>query len=96
MKKAFIAGLIFLLILIVVTFTSGDWTLLYKIGGTVGLGSMLLSGLLLGAFVNGMQLRANYLTETKKDRKNRNRYAYMLFAFGLPNLAAGIISIVLL
>lgn len=96
MKKAFVTGFLFVIVMALVSTIQNDWTLIYKVCGTVGLASLLLSGIFLGAFVNGMQVRANFLTETKKERQNRNRYAYVLFAFGIPNLAAGLIFIITL
>ncbi len=92
-KKSLCAGLLLLVIAVITSIVVGDPALVYKFCGTVGLISVLLSGILLGAFISGTQLRANYNTETKYQRHNRNKCAYCILVFGIPNLAAAIIQI---
>ncbi|WP_408006767.1 DUF5316 domain-containing protein [Pseudalkalibacillus sp. A8] len=94
MKKSFCAGLFLLVISVITSVIVDDPTFVYKFCGTVGLISVLLSGILLGAFISGTQLRANYNTETRYQRQNRNKCAYCILVFGIPNLAAAIIQII--
>ncbi|MCF6408471.1 DUF5316 domain-containing protein [Pseudalkalibacillus salsuginis] len=93
MNKSLCAGLMLLVIAIITSIVVDDPALVYKICGTVGLISVLLGGILLGAFISGTQLRANYNTETRDQRHNRNKCAYCILVFGIPNLAAAIIQI---
>ncbi|MDA1475119.1 DUF5316 family protein [Bacillus changyiensis] len=60
----FLIGLVSLaLTLIASIFTQND-NLIIKVSGTVGIISILISGIFLGAFVNGDKQRANYFSET--------------------------------
>jgi hypothetical protein len=94
-RYSFLSGLMFLVIVILASFFIGDLSLILKICGGAGLLGILLSGIFLGAFVSGDQVRANYYTETKEDRSNRFKNVNMLLLFALPNLIASIITYLL-
>jgi hypothetical protein len=66
-KKSFLAGSILLGIVVLLSLIQNDWDLIYKVSGTFGFISLLISGCFLGAFISGDQLRANYNTEDKKE-----------------------------
>jgi Family of unknown function (DUF5316) len=90
-KRPFITGVVFLVVVLIVSMVLGDGSLILKISGGVGLIGMLASGLLTGAFISGDRIRANYYTESKEDRSKRIRTANSLFLFGLPNFAASVV-----
>jgi hypothetical protein len=96
LKKSFFSGLLLLVISFVTSLLLNDWELIYKISGTIGIASLLFSGLFLGAYVGGEQLRANYNTEDKIDHAKRTKYAYILISFSLPNLIGGILAFILI
>ncbi|WP_141430377.1 DUF5316 domain-containing protein [Bacillus sp. 03113] len=63
--------------------------------GIIGIGSLLVSGLLTGAFIDGDRIRANFANENKQERSKRINISMNLFLFGLPNLIAGILLVIL-
>ncbi|WPP39265.1 DUF5316 domain-containing protein [Bacillus sonorensis] len=77
------------LILIVAIFTQ-DYGLIIKISGTIGVISILISGIFLGAFVNGDKQRANYFSETKEHRDTRTKVSTNILLLGLPHILASI------
>ncbi|MDE3840883.1 hypothetical protein C0966_16555 [Bacillus methanolicus] len=91
MKKSFLAGIVFLMLVSVVSIVLDDWNLIIKISGGIGLLAILASGLFVGAFVSGDRMRANFSSETKEDRSERLRTVNILLLFGLPNLAAAVV-----
>ncbi len=87
-------GILTLTFVGLVSFILGDWSLVYKFSGVIGLGSFiisaLLSGAFSGAFISGDRMRANW---TYDDSNNRDGggWASKLFLFGVPNLVGAII-----
>ncbi|MGM0845677.1 MAG: DUF5316 domain-containing protein [Bacillota bacterium] len=94
MIKLFLASLSSALIF----FLCGVWTGLevftYICGG-IGLISILISGVLSGAFISGDQIRANTATENEQDRRKRLRLMYTFALLGAPHFAASIILLAL-
>lgn len=87
--------------LVVIVFTLfaliiGDWSILLKGSGTIGLVSFLISALLTGTFVSGDQMRANWSSESSDERDIREGQATKLILFALPNLAGAIVYLVLI
>ncbi|MCT2535333.1 DUF5316 domain-containing protein [Aquibacillus koreensis] len=79
-------GLLITLVAVVIGFVTGEWNLVVKIIGGAALVPLLLSGLATGAFVNGDRARANYHTETKEDRQQRNKWVGRLLLISIPNV----------
>ncbi|WP_434512182.1 DUF5316 domain-containing protein [Desulfitobacterium sp. AusDCA] len=89
------AGILTLALVCLVSFILGDWSLMFKFSGIIGLISFLISGLFTGVFVSGDRVRANWTHEDSEDQDFRQQRASKLFLFGLPNLAGAILYIVL-
>lgn len=53
---------------------TGDWNLFFIIIAVAAIIPLVLSGLLTGAFVDGDRNRANYHTETKRNRQGKNKW----------------------
>ncbi|MGP4108932.1 DUF5316 domain-containing protein [Virgibacillus sp. L01] len=88
-------GLIFTIIALMIGVFTGDWNLFFKLIVAAAVIPLVLSGLLTGAFVDGDRNRANYHTETKKDRKDKNKWVTKLLIIGVPNFSLLIILIIL-
>ncbi|MFN2744422.1 MULTISPECIES: DUF5316 family protein [Bacillus] len=82
MKKAFLSGIIVCFAAALISAVAGDWTFIYKISGTAGLGSMILSALL--SFVSGDRFGG---------RDGNGKMTNGLAVFALPNLLAAGISL---
>lgn len=89
--KAFFVGLGITLLALLVSFFSNDWTLLYKITGSIAVVVLVLCALFSGGFVDGDRLGRNLLSETKEDRKGRFLLTNRLLLIGLPNFLTAII-----
>ena len=63
----------------------------YFLPGGIGLVSILLSAIFSGSMVSGDRIRANFLTESKDDRLERQRTMIRFGLFGLPNLLAAVL-----
>ncbi|WP_312148872.1 DUF5316 domain-containing protein [Paenibacillus odorifer] len=58
----------------------------------IGLGFFIISGICVGAFTTGTQQRGNFYSESKQDRKGKNKVANWSALGGLISLAvAGIL-----
>ncbi|MCA1038481.1 DUF5316 domain-containing protein [Bacillus infantis] len=88
MKQALLAGMVLAALAAAGSFAAGDWNLLLMLSGTMSIASILISGLLFGIFVSGEQNRANFHTESKNDRKKRQKIGGGVLLFGLPNMTA--------
>ena len=88
-------GLIVVVIVTLISFISGNWSVLLKVSGTIGVVSFLIAALLTGTFISGDQLKANWSSESKEDRDIRESRATKFFLFALPNFAGAIIYVVL-
>ncbi|MGD6843880.1 DUF5316 domain-containing protein [Bacillus infantis] len=88
MKQALLAGIILAGLAAAGSFAADDWNLLLMLSGTVSIASILISGLLFGVFTSGEQNRANFHTESKYDRKKRQKVGSSVMLFGLPNMIA--------
>lgn len=93
MKKTFLVGIMFLLLVIIFSFLMKDWTLIVKISGGIGVLSIFISCLLLGVFVSGDRMRANLNSQDKEEREKDLLYTKHILIFGLPNLFAAIIYV---
>jgi len=94
-----VVGILTLTLVGLVSFILGDWSLVYKFSGVIGLVtfiiSALLSGALSGAFISGDRMRANWTYEDRNDRDDLSEgWASKLFLFGVPNLVGAIIYLV--
>ncbi|ATH93416.1 hypothetical protein ACH95_01260 [Bacillus glycinifermentans] len=92
MKTAFLTGVAVCLVSIVISFAAEDWTLVFKISGTAGLGAGLLSALFSGAFVSGDRFRGNHHSETEEHRRSNHKMTNALAFFAIPNLLAAGVS----
>ncbi|ODA42367.1 DUF5316 domain-containing protein [Desulfosporosinus sp. BG] len=86
-------GILALIITSIVSFIFGDWSILFKLSGFIGIIALLISALMSGALISGDRVRANWTHEDHEDGKNRQERAFKLFLFGLPNLVGAIIYI---
>ncbi|MCA1035178.1 DUF5316 domain-containing protein [Bacillus infantis] len=88
MRKALLTGIVLAGLAAAGSFAADDWNLLVMLSGTVSLISISISGLLFGVFTSGEQNRANFHTESKNDRKKRQKIGGCVLLFGLPNMIA--------
>ncbi|WP_156288755.1 DUF5316 domain-containing protein [Oceanobacillus salinisoli] len=88
MKQAFFIGCGISFILILTAFITRDYGLYGKVLLGFGIISVVISALLGGVFLSGPEIRANFHTESKEDRKRRNNTMLVTGIFALPNLVA--------
>lgn len=91
MFKYLIIGLGISFIAVIVGLVSGDWFIALQISGVVSIAGFIVSGLFLGVFISGDKIRANYHSESNKDRRRRTRMAQNIFMIVVPNLILSII-----
>jgi hypothetical protein len=94
--KSLYYGLGSVVLLVVGSMIYKDWNILLVSCGTVGLLSILLGGLVTGAFQQRDVFAENYPQEDKKLRDLKTRWSTKLLVFGLPNIIASIISYIFL
>jgi hypothetical protein len=90
--KAFGIGILTVCIAGIISFGLKDLQLFFIIMSAIVLICFGVSGLLTNAFVNGDRVRANFHSETKKQRDARTSWAIQLFLLGLPSCAAAVVS----
>lgn len=86
-------GILIAIVAVLIGVVTGDWSLFMKIIGGAAIIPLLLSGIFVGAFVNGDQIRANFHTETKGDRKSRHKWVTRFLLISAPNLTLLIVLI---
>jgi hypothetical protein len=89
--RAFLFGIVLVIIGVVVSTLSKNWRLIFDVSGMIGLGSWVLAGIFSGAFIGGDRIRANYHTEDKDNREQKTNWSTTLFLLGLPNIIAVVI-----
>lgn len=92
---SFGAGVISLVVVCLVVFFLGNWSLVFNYSGLIGLVAVLISALLSGVFISGDRARANWNNEDSEDRGIRQAWATKTFLFGVPNLIGAIMYQVL-
>lgn len=89
--KSIVVGLGIFGITLLVGIISGDFTITMFISGLTGVISLLISGLLSGAFVSGDRVRANYSNENIEQSYKRQNLILVFFKIGIPNILGAII-----
>jgi len=84
----FIDAMIFV-IAAVAAFLRGNFMLIIEIIGYIGLILIVAAAILMGSFLSGDKIRANYNPE-KEELKQKNRLSENLFFVGLLNIATSI------
>ncbi|WP_366923120.1 DUF5316 domain-containing protein [Metallumcola ferriviriculae] len=77
-------------VVLFIAIATRDITLINRYATYFGLGCWLLSGVFSGAFVSGHQNRANFSTETKEDRKERQSLTLACFYAGIPGILVAV------
>jgi Family of unknown function (DUF5316) len=90
--KKLIIGLSIVVVALLISFISSDFTLLYKITGAIAFISLIVSALLSGAFLDGERLGRNLQSESKEDRNQRFTLTNSILLIGLPNLLISVVS----
>ncbi|AEO99701.1 MAG: DUF5316 domain-containing protein [Heyndrickxia faecalis] len=85
---AVITGMIIAAAGIIAGLFTRDFSKTYWICGIAAAIGIVFSGITMGAFVGGMETRANYFSETKEHHQSRFSLTMLFFLFGLPNLIA--------
>ncbi len=93
MKLSFLIGLAVAIVALLMGFILNNYSISLKITGTVAVGSLILSGILNGSFINGDAYRVNYLSETKEDRDKKGRIIKYLLLLSIPNAIESLILI---
>ncbi|MEC2305844.1 MULTISPECIES: DUF5316 domain-containing protein [Heyndrickxia] len=83
---AFILGTVIAIIGVMSGFITEEFSKTYWICGIAAAAGFIFSGITMGAFVGGMQVRANYFSETKEHNQTRYKLTMVFFLFGLPNI----------
>lgn len=91
MMKSLALGSVVFVVTALASYMFGDRSMTIKIPGVVGLVSLFLAGVFSGGLAGGSQIRANYATETRGDREQRQNWSLSLFLFSLPNLAGAVL-----
>ncbi|WP_353853799.1 DUF5316 family protein [Bacillus sp. Bos-x628] len=94
-KYAFIVGTGSMLTVSIVAFILQHQEWIFMISGGISIIGILMSGLLLGAFLNGQETRATYHSETSAHRAWRLDTALLLILFALPHITAAMLYIVI-
>ncbi|GEL76433.1 DUF5316 domain-containing protein [Tenuibacillus multivorans] len=95
MFKYFGIGLVVTAVASLIGYLTNNWELSLIIIAIAGLGPLFMAGFMTGAFVSGDRNRANYHTESQKDRIAKNQSMKKLLLLGAPNLAFLIILVIL-
>jgi hypothetical protein len=95
LKKAFLFGLIFLVIMGIIALIT-TWDIFIAAAGIVAIGSIIGTGIFYGVLLSGDGVRGSYNTETKRDRDKRTGYGNMIIVFGLPSLIVTAIYVFIL
>lgn len=77
-------------VVVLIAILTRDITLINRYSTYFGLGCWLLSGVFSGAFVGGHQNRANFSSETKEDRKERQSLTFACFYAGIPGILVAV------
>ncbi|MFD2638794.1 DUF5316 domain-containing protein [Piscibacillus salipiscarius] len=86
MNKALFYGLVMSLIAIVAGLVTTSLDLTFLVSGVCGVGALLFSGMLTGAFVSGDRNRANYHASTNESKQDRHNLMVNALWFSLPNI----------
>jgi Family of unknown function (DUF5316) len=87
-----IIGLSIVVVALIISFISSDFTLLYKITGAIAIISLIVSALLSGAFLDGDRLGRNLQSESIEDKNQRFSLTNSILLIGLPNLLISVVS----
>lgn len=87
---SFGAGVLSLITIGIISLIFEDWSLVFKVSGTIGLVACLISALLSGVFISGDRVRGNWTHEDNKDKNIRQGWGSKLFLFGFPNIVGAI------
>jgi hypothetical protein len=92
-KRGFIAGVITLIIVLAVSYFTGNWSYVYYVSGTLGLVSIVLSlAFLIDSLILGDK---GSLSSGKETRKiGRREDAKRFVSIAVPNLLAALIYII--
>ncbi|MFC3886172.1 DUF5316 family protein [Bacillus songklensis] len=88
MRLSLLSGVLLSLFMITISQAVSDYFWLVLICGGLGAASFALSGILVGSWNGGADIRANVHSETEEHRAERTAWALHLFFFGLPNVVA--------
>ncbi|MEM4992420.1 hypothetical protein WKH56_07765 [Priestia sp. SB1] len=92
-KKGFIAGTITLIIVLGISYFTGNWSYLYYISGTLGVAFVALSlASLIDSLILGNKGSFSSEKETRKIGRRENAKRYISLA--VPNLLAALIYII--
>ncbi|WP_128896061.1 DUF5316 domain-containing protein [Longirhabdus pacifica] len=95
MKKSLLIGAVLSVIVMIVAGIKQDMQLILIGSGWIALGAIVLSGILLGAFISGDQIRANTAGESREDRRERVKMSINIVFVGLPSIVIFIIYFVI-
>lgn len=87
MKNLLAIELGILVIAVVAALPKGDLMLSIEIIGSIGLIFMVTAAILMGSFSSGDRIGANYNSEEREERRQKNRLSEYLFFVGLFNIA---------
>jgi amino acid transporter len=93
--KYLIFGLIITMINLFQFIIFQDWNLILKTTSIAAITPLIISGIFIGAFVDGDRLRGNFHSETKEDRERNRKWASKLFLIGFPNIVMLVVLLIL-
>lgn len=89
--KYFLLGILLAAIGTFVSFIVWGSEKVYMITGGIGILFIGISMVLSGSLVNGDKMRANFATETNRDRTKRNKFMFRTALIGIPNLLLALV-----
>ncbi|MEK4627419.1 MAG: DUF5316 domain-containing protein [Solibacillus sp.] len=89
--KYLLFGTTLSLISILLSFIIWDIQMVHKLTGAISLIFFFVAMVFSGALINGDKIRANYMMESKEDRKNRNNITFRCLLIALPNFIVGLV-----
>ena len=89
--KPFLFGTGILLAGLIIGMFKGDLEFGVNFSGIIGIGLLIISGVLSGAFISGDRIRANISTSPQEDLNNTRKWGFVLMMTGMPGFIAAVV-----
>jgi len=89
--KPFLVGTGILLAGLIIGMFKGDLEFGINFSAIIGIGLLIISGVLSGAFISGDRIRANISTSPQEDLNNTRKWGFLLMMTGMPGFIAAVV-----